>query len=457
MSNTSTYKKWQLLWVTTAGTSLVFLDNTIMPVALPTIERELHFSPVGAMWIVNVYLLTLISFLLIGGRLVDLFGKKLLYFLGFSVFGVGSFFGGFSNSTEFLIFNRMLQGMGGALMLPATGALLMQAFPVEERAKALGINTGISSLFLLLGPILGGIFTNYLSWRLIFWVNLPIILYGMVASYKILPSEKKGQGRFHLMGALPLMSSIIALVVALMEGASWGWRSYPILALFGASIFFFALYFFISKKEEEPILDFSIFKQPLFAPTTVCVFMAQMALIVTVEWAVYFQEELHFSAFMTGLIILCATSPVLLMAPLGGILTQYLGPKIPMVAGFLFLIFSLLWIYVFADVNVTVGQLLPGLITFGVGIPLIFSPAFATAMIHIEPKSLGVASSMITLTRQLGSTLGIALMTAVFHSVYLQSRSYHTAFGATLFVGVAFAVLGLIITFFGVRSKHFTN
>lgn len=448
-----TKRKWSLLWVTTAGTSLVFLDNTIMPVAIPTIERELHFSPIGAMWIVNIYLLSLISLLLIGGRLVDLLGKRFLYFLGFSIFGVGSLLGGFSGTTSTLIISRLFQGMGGALMLPATGALLMQAFPVEERAKALGINTGISSLFLLLGPILGGFFTNYISWRLIFWVNLPILLYGIAASMKILPSEKRSGGRFHFSGAFLLILSIISLVVALMEGASWGWRSYPIYFLFFSSGIFCALYFFISRNQSDPILDLSIFKQPLFTSTTLSIFMAQMALIVTVQWAVYFQETLHFSPFMTGLIILCATAPVLVMAPIGGIITQYLGPKIPMVTGYFFIIFSLLWIYAFAEVGVTLKQLMPGLVTFGVGIPLIFSPAFATALTYIEPSSLGVASSMITLTRQLGSTLGIAIMTALFQSVYLNSHSAHKAFGATLFLGISFAILGLLITFFGIRSN----
>lgn len=444
--------KWSLLWVTTASTSVVFLDNTIMPVALPTIEKELHFSPVGAMWIVNVYLLSLISLLLIGGRLVDLFGKRPLYFLGFALFGAGSILGGVSATTFMLILGRMVQGMGGAVMLPATGALLMAAFPTEERAKALGINTGISSLFLLLGPLLGGIFTGYFTWRLIFWVNLPILLFGAVMSYRILPREKGEKGEFHLLGAIPLMLAVISFVVALMEGAERGWGSPLIVGLFLAAPLLFVLYMWLSRAKEEPIIDLKIFKQPLFTPMTAAIFMTQLSLIVTVQWAVYFQEALDYTPFKTGLLILFATSPVLIMAPLGGLWTQKVGPKIPMVTGFLFLISSLAWIHHFSATKALL-PLVPGLLAFGIGIPLIFSPAFATAMTHISPRLLGAASGMITLTRQLGSTLGIALMTALFYSIYQTTSSYRAAFSSTLFLSIAFAAAGLLCTLFTVKKS----
>ncbi len=444
-------RKWSILLVTTASTALVFLDNTIMPVALPTIEKELHFTPVGAIWIVNVYLLALITLLLVGGRLVDLFGKRLLYFVGFALFGLGSFSGGFSPNTEWVILSRMLQGMGGAIMLPTTGALLMATFPLQERAKALGINTGISSLFLLLGPVLGGFLTNYLSWRYIFWVNIPILLFGFLMSYKILPKEKMSKGSFDFWGAIPLMLSIICLVVALMEGAVWGWDSPWIISLFALFPLFFGLYLFASTRALEPIIDFSIFKSHLFTPLTLCIFMTQLALIVTVQWAVYFQDELHYSPFRTGILILFATSPVLIMAPLGGILSQRVGPKMPMVAGFLLLIFSFTWIHLFSASPLP--QLIPGLLAFGCGIPLIFSPAFATAMTHIQPKHLGLAAGMITLFRQLAATIGIALMTAIFQSIYLATGSYPQAFSATLGLSGVFSLLGLFITLFGIKRK----
>lgn len=444
--------RWSVLLVTTASTSLVFLDNTIMPVALPTIEKVLHFTPVGAMWIVNVYLLALISLLLIGGRLVDIFGKRPLYFLGFALFGLGSAIGGLSYSTDWLIFSRAVQGMGGAIMLPATGALLMETFPLEERAKALGINTGISSLFLLLGPVLGGFFTDYLSWRVIFWVNLPILLFGFLMSYRILAPEKKGGGTFDFMGAIPLILSVICLVVALMQGAVWGWKSLPILLLFSSTLLLFLFYLRVSKKAQDPIIDFEIFKRPLFSPLTLCIFMTQLSLIVTIQWAIYFQEALQYSPIKTGLLILFATSPVLIMAPLGGILSQYVGPKIPMVLGCFSLIFSLVWMHFFSS-DPVVSHLVPGLLAFGCGIPFIFSPAFATAMTHIPPSSLGVASSMITLFRQVGATLGIALMTAVFQSVHIATGSYSKAFSSTLFMSIGFALAALGITLFGLRKK----
>lgn len=444
--------KWKVLLVTTAGTSLVFLDNTIMPIAIPTIAKEMQLSPVGGMWIVNSYLLALMALLFIGGKLVDLFGKRKLYLIGYSVFALSSLGGALSITEGMLIASRAIQGIGGALLLPATGALLLATFPLNQRARALGINTGISSLFLILGPVLGGFFTNYLSWRYIFLINLPVIFFGITMVYKLLPKEEGARGSFDVLGAFPLILSIISLVTALMQGSVWGWNSPALYMLYGACLVFFALFLLASRRNVEPVIDFSLFKNSLFYNSIFCIFITQLAVVVTVQWAVYFQEALLFTPFQTGLLILMAVSPVIVIAPLSGLIADILGARLPIILGFILLIFSFVWIHLYA-LPETTHLLYPGLIAFGCGIPLIYSPAFANAMIEVPAQHLGGASSVITMARQLAATLGIAVMTAIFQAVHFATSSYEKAFSAVLFLGISLSIIGLLYACFALKPK----
>lgn len=444
-------KKWRVLLITTVGTSLVFLDNTIIPVAIPTIQRELHFSDVGGLWIVNAYLLTLITLLFIGGKLVELFGKRELYFVSFGCFTVGSLLGSFSVNGVSLIAARILQGMGGALMLPTNSALLLETFPLQQRAKAIGFNTGISALFLILGPVLGGLFTTYLNWRYVFYVNLPILAFGAWMTYTIVPKEKRKKGSFKFMEALFIILSIISLVVGLMEGSSMGWKEPIIIALLLASPLLFFLHLYVCRGATAPFVNLALFKNFHFRWATLCIFICQLITILTIEWAIYFQKGLHYSAFHAGLLVLLATCPVGIMAVFSGILADRKGARWPIIVGFTLLIVALVWISYFSKPE-RAHSLFPGLIVFGCGIPLIFSPAFATAMREVEERQFGPASSMITMSRQLAATLGIALMTALFESVLAHTDSYASAFQATLFLGIGFACLGLMVAIRFVRK-----
>ena len=445
-------KKWSILFITTAVTALIFLDNTVMPIALPTIEKELNFSQTGLIWVVNSYLLTLTTLMIIGGRLCDLLGTKLTYFWGLFIFAIGSCLGGISLSPSMLIGGRILQGVGGALLNPTTGALILQTFPVGMRARAIGINTGISSLFLILGPVLGGLITQYLNWRGIFWINIPIVFFAALMAKKLLKKEEKKKETFHFMGATPLAISIVGIVVAFMQGSEWGWGSPFTLFFFALFPLFFFLFVVASSRTKHPIIDFSLFKYPLFTHANVCIFLTQIIVMATVLWAIYFQEELLFTAAETGGLIFIAVLPVLLMAPLGGILGDRYGVRLPMIIGFILLIFSLLW-FAFFPTSTQILCLLPALIPFGCGIPLIMSPAIAGAMTGIPVGKLGSSSALSGTLRQLSSTLGIALMTAIYYGIGHQNLAA-TAFSATSFLAAAIALVGGLYAFFFIKSKN---
>jgi EmrB/QacA subfamily drug resistance transporter len=446
-------KKWWLLFVTTSGTSLTFLDNTVMPVALPTIQKEMLFHPVGLVWVVNAYLLSLTALLLVGGRLSDLFGKRSLLIWGLSLFGFGSLIAACSHARWVLILGRVVQGAGGALTIPATGALLVSTFPEGERAKAIGINTGISSIFLILGPVVGGFLTQYISWRSIFLLNIPLVIFGIIMAALILKPGKRKNETFHFAGAFAMLFGIVSLVVGLMQANKWGWTSPWTLLLLSASPIFFALFVRISTRADHPIIDFNFFRNPLFTVANISMCVTQVIVMSTVLWAIYFQQQLNYSPAETGLLIFVAACPVFMMAPLGGFLSDRFGPRMPLLMGYLMLIFALFWLlFTVASQNVLI--LLPGLLGFGCGLSMIMSPTVALALSQVDPEKLGAAAGINTETRQLASTTGIAMMTAVYHSTVRATGSNAEGFAAISLLACLFAIAGLWIVFLMVKSRR---
>lgn len=427
-----------------------------MPVALPTIQRELLFSPLSLVWIVNAYLLSLTSLLLIGGRLCDLFGRRSVLVTGLVLFGLGSLFSALSMTQWWMILGRAVQGAGGALIVPTTSALLIATFPLGERAKAIGINTGISSIFLILGPAVGGLFTEYLSWRGIFYLNIPLVVFGIAMAFFILHPSKKKKETFHFMGALMMLFASVTLIVGLMQGNMWGWSSPLTITLLALSPVFFGLFWWVSTHTEHPLIDFHFFKNPLFTVANIFIFLTQVVIMVTVLWAIYFQNQMHYTPAKTGLIIFIAVFPVFLMAPLGGYIGDRFGPRLPLLIGFALLTFALFWLSSTIRLG-SLALLLPGLLCFGSGIPMILSPTIAMALSQVPAEKLGAASGITTETRQLASTFGIAVLTTIYYTTLEKTGSNTSAFWAISFVSAILGLLGLIVAFCTVRKRRRTG
>lgn len=406
-------RKWWILAAMTATISMTFIDITILPVALPTIHRSLNISEVALQWLINSYLLTLTVFLLAGGRIGDLFGHKKICQAGLAVFSISSALCAFSYNETWFIVSRALQGVGGALLLPTTSAILITAFPPQERGRAMGIYVSAGSVFLALGPVIGGLLSQYLSWRYIFWINLPIAAIGWILSIFCVPETEKHQEKFDFIGFVTLSLGITCLVVGLMQASDWGWSSPATIGTLTVGILLIALLIFIDRKIDHPFLDVTLFRNLSFTGAVLCIFSLQLLLMITVFWTLFFQEILGYAPATAGLIAIISNGPVLFMATFGGCLTDKFGPKVPAISGFCCVIFSLLWFVIFTPYQ-NFLLLIPALILFGCGVPMIFNPCTVTSMSEAPLKKRGAASGMSRTLRQLGSTFGMAIFGSLF-------------------------------------------
>ncbi len=412
-------RKWWGLAALVPAVAMIFTDQTILPVALPNIRVVLSAGEVALQWTVNAYLLVIAVLVLAGGKIGDLFGYRRIFTLGMILFAAASALCGFSPNIHWLIGARAIQGVGAALMFPASTALLMTLFPANERGKAAGINVSVSSLFLILGPLIGGYFVENYSWRWIFWVNLPLAVLGVLLVYLFIPVSSKGKGKIDLLGFISFAISSTCFVTAFMQGGEWGWASAPILSLFGICALSGIFLFWREKKADHPFLDLSLFKHPVYKAVNISVFATQFILMITVFRAIFFQEALDWSPMKTGFITFLSCLPVLFMSLIGGFLSDRYGPKLPIAIGYACLIFSFFWLSIF--IQSQIGMVLLGLCAMGFGIPLILTPSYASAMGAVPPTKAGAAFGTISTVRTLGSAIGVAMIGSFIYNVQFSS------------------------------------
>lgn len=409
------HRKWLGLCALIPGVALVFLDQTILPVALPAIQRELGATNVALQWAVNSYLLTIAMFVLAAGKFGDRIGHRACLQWGMALFTLSSTLCGFSPNIEWLIGARALQGVGAALLFPMQSALLVSIFPPNERGRATGLNVSISSVFMILGPLIGGYLTEMMSWRWIFWINLPIAAAGFLLSQLFLPATPTRSGKIDLPGFLLFACGSGTLITAFMQAREWGWTSPMTLLLF--LIASLCAVFLIQRERNtaHPFLDLTLFKHPSYTAIALSVSIIQFILMITVFRAIYFQTVLDYTPTQTGLLTFISCLPVLFCSPIGGILADRASPKLPIAIGFVCLIYSFFWLAIFS--TPTLMSLLMALIAFGIGIPLIFTPSYSSAMSVIPPQKMGVGFGMLATLRNFCATMGVASIGLLIDSV----------------------------------------
>ncbi|NGX37983.1 MAG: hypothetical protein K1000chlam2_01152, partial [Chlamydiae bacterium] len=396
--------------------SMSFIDITVLPVALPTIQRDLNISELGLQWIINAYTLALTIFLMAGGRFGDRYGHRKIFCWGLLIFALGSALCGLSYSQWWFIVSRMIQGVGGAMIIPTSTSIIFNAFPPEQRGKAMGLYVSIGSIFLALGPFIGGVFSEYLSWRLVFWINLPIAVIGFLLTLFSVQKSESHYRYFDIIGFLTSSIGISAIIVALMETKNWGWLSPWTIGLGTLGIFLLFLLWKVDRKVEDPYINFSLFKSSTFIGCNIAIFCVQFVVMVTVFWAIYFQNVFHYSPAQAGALSLLSNLPVMIAAPFGGHLMDKRGPRLPMIIGFLCIAISLFWFLQNLETHSTL-ILLSAIIPFGFGIPLVLTPSFTTAMAEIAPERRGLTTGTISMLRQFGATIGLAILGSVFLNV----------------------------------------
>jgi EmrB/QacA subfamily drug resistance transporter len=394
---------------------MIMLDNTIVNVALPTIARDLQIGISELEWVVNGYALTFAVIMLTGGKLADMFGRRRIFMAGLAIFTLSSLACGLATGPEMLIGARIVQGVGAALMNPATLSIITATFPPRQRGMAIGIWAGTAGMALAIGPLLGGVITQQIDWSWIFFVNVPVgILAIVVARLAISESrDTSAEQRLDLPGLLTSAIGLFALTYGLIEANTYGWTSTRILALFAIAVVALVAFVFLELRQRIPMLDLSLFKNPTFAGANVTMLLVALAMFgVFFFVSLYMQNILGYSATQTGATFLPMTILIVLLAPTAGKLTDRIGGRWLMGGGMILIGISLL-IFSRLDRASDFWDIVPGLIVGGIGMAITMTPTTSVAMGSVPVDKAGVGSAVLNSMRQVGGSLGIAILGAI--------------------------------------------
>jgi EmrB/QacA subfamily drug resistance transporter len=412
-------RRWWTLIAMCFALFMVMLDNTVTNVALPSIQRDFGASLSALEWTINAYTLTFAVLLVTGGRLGDIFGRRKVFLLGVGVFAMSSATIGLAPTEGWLIASRALQGVGAAMMMPATLSIITNAFPPHERGKAIGTWAGVSAIALALGPVLGGWLTESVSWRAIFFLNLPVAA-GAIAVTLFAAHESRDETvsrKVDFPGIVTLTTGLTSLVVALIEGNAWGWSSAGIIGLLVLAVAAIAAFVVIERRSDAPIVDFRFFRSRSFVGANLVAFAVTFAMLAQFFFlALYMQNTLGYSPLEAGLRFLPSTVVVIVMGPIAGRLSDRIGPRTLMIAGLLFIAAAMGW-QSGIDISTGYGYLLPGFILMGLGIGLVMSPMTTAAMNAVDRTKAGVASGTLSMSRMVGGTFGVAALGALVTAV----------------------------------------
>jgi EmrB/QacA subfamily drug resistance transporter len=449
--------RWLALLVLCLGDLMIVLDGTIVNVALPSIRDDLGFSPESLAWVVNAYLLTFGGFLLLGGRLGDLFGPRRLFLIGISLFTLASLACGLSTSQEMLVASRAVQGLGGAVVSAVALSLIMTLFTEPaERAKAMGIFGFVLSGGGTIGVLLGGVLTDALNWHWIFLVNIPVGIGVFALTLGVLPGIRgHATGRVDIAGAVTVTGSLMLAVYAIVNGNDAGWTSFQTLGLLTSAVALFALFLVIELRVASPLMPLGLFRiRNVSTANVVGVLMAAGMFAYFFLSALYLQGILGYSPMEVGLAYLPSTvlwgASSLLVSDR---LVMRFGVKLPLIAGLgLMTVGLVLLARTPVDGNFLV-DVLPATMAVGLGAGIAFNPLLLAAMSGVAPTESGLASGIVNTAFMMGGALGLAILASLAASrtdslaasgegrLEALNGGYHAAF----LVGAIFVVASAVV------------
>ena len=408
-------RKWRALIVVCVAIFMLLLDITVVNVALPDIQKELHASFTDLQWVIDAYALMLAAVMLNAGTLGDLLGRKRVFVSGVVLFTAASAACGAATSPLFLNLARGAQGIGGAIMFAVSLAILSQEFHGRERGTAFGIWGATVGAAVAIGPLVGGVLTTWLGWRWIFFVNLPIgVLCVAGAIRELHESRNEEHGGLDLPGFATLTGGLFALVLALLRGNDWGWSSGRELALYVAAVVLLAGFVSIERRQREPMLDFALFRVPTFAGAQIVAFAISAAMFsLFIYLTLYLQNVLGYSPIQAGVRFLPLSLLSFFVAPIAGRLSARLPIRLLLGLGMALIGLALLLMH---GLTTHSGwtELLPGFLVAGVGVGMVNAPLASTAVSVVEPRRAGMASGTNNTFRQMGIATGIAGLGAIF-------------------------------------------
>jgi EmrB/QacA subfamily drug resistance transporter len=456
---TSENRRWWTLGAVAFGLFMIMLDNTVVNVALPSIQRDLGVGLSELQWIVTGYALTFAALMLTGGKLADHYGRRLIFVVGLTIFTLASLGCGLAENGDVLIAARVVQGAGAALMNPATLSIISATFPPEQRGMAIGIWAGVSALALAIGPLVGGLLTDHLDWSWIFFVNVPVGILAVAASFLVIEESRdmSEEQRLDLPGQLAGGVGLFALTYALIEANTYGWTSGRILGAFAVAAAALGLFLWLERVQRVPMLDLGLFRNGTFAGANTVILLVALAMFgVFFFVSLYMQNILGFSAVETGAAFLPMTVLIILVAPIAGKTSDRIGSRWLMTTGMVLVGLQLLYLSRLG-VDENFWDLLPGLLVGGVGMALVMTPSAAAAVRSVPVDQAGVGSAVLNAFRQVGGSLGIAVMGAIIAAEVGDRRSpeaFVEGFSTALVVAALIAFAGAAVAFATVRTHR---
>ena len=445
--NSDVKLKWIICVLVILGNFLGMLDSSTVQLALYPISQGLNITLNQVQWVIIAYMLVLTVLLPLFGKLGDIFPKNKVYSSGFFIFGLGAILNYLSPNFAMLITFRCIEAIGASIMLANGPAAIASMFKGKNRGKALGLNASLVAVGGLLGPAVGGACIHYFGWRTIFLPSVPFAIFGGILSYKLIPSYvNKKEFKFDYKGFIYFTIALFALLLGISEGYHWGWKSLRIAALGIMTLVFGALFYFRDKKINYPMINFKMFKIKAFTFGNIAVMTSYMTMFTNaILLPLFLQGVLQLNAFITGLLILPYSIASSIVAPFAGsyagkygsrILTQ-IGPSIYILALIIFTTFNTdtkMWEIVFAS------------LIMGVGNGCFQSPSNTAIITSVNKEELGIASGILSLSRNVGNILGVAITITLFESFKNilsykgETYSFLSAYHYTMFVGIIFGI-----------------
>jgi EmrB/QacA subfamily drug resistance transporter len=459
-------RKWWTLLAVSFGLFMIMLDNTVVNVALPSIASSFHVSLSELEWVVVGYALSFATFMLSGGKLADRYGRRRLFVVGLLIFTGASLACGLAPSVNFLIGARVVQGVGGAIMNPATLSIITATFPPRQRGMAIGIWAGVSAMALAIGPLVGGLLTEYVHWSWIFFINVPVGIVGIVVTRWAVDESKdtSTEQRLDLPGLLTSGAGLFALTYALIEANNYGWTSTRILVLFALAVVLLAGFVFLELHQRMPMLDLTLFCNRTYSGANLAMLLVTLAMFGIFFYnSIFIQRILGYSPVQTGAIFLPMTVLIILVAPQAGKLTDRIGARWLIGSGLSLVTLSLI-LFAQLDQSSNFWNILPGLLVGGFGMALTMTPTTAAAMGSVPVDKAGVGSAVLNAFRQVGGSLGIAIMGAVVASQIsavpgspLYADQFVDGYHLGLYVAAAIAFSGALVAVAMVRKVRYVE
>ncbi|QFT30148.1 Multidrug resistance protein stp [Labrenzia sp. THAF82] len=408
-------RKWWLLGAVSCVLGLVLLDETVVGIALPTIQKELGLSNNDAHWVVNAYLLTFACFVAVGGKVADLFGILRVFLFGLALFAICSVACGFAPSGGALIAARALQGLGAAIIFPLFLAMITITFPKDVRGAALATSGAVGTTFLALGPLVGGLFTDFLSWRWIFWINpfVAVVVAVLVTlTWRDVPRPAGRQ--IDWIGLLLMATAMFCVVFGLMEASDLGWRNPLILASMFLGLVLFGLFWRFELRQSMPLIEVDLFSSPVFAGSNLTIFTAQYAKMpLFVFVALYAQTDLHLTPFQAGVVVMLAPALQPITAVVCGRYADKIAKRWQVLFGLGVLTLAFLWQAVTWSYE-NVFLFVPGLLIAGLAFPFLFTPTRAAVSEALPEHKHGQGGGIAMTSQIAGGTVGLAVSSAAF-------------------------------------------